>query len=231
MTRLHLSCYRPSRFACPIFGNRRDGVLFCPAPFLDRTGTPYLIDRGFRVLFTRTSDLVQRLQAARRDLRLPAELTRFDRFDLLVLDDISYVRRDQSETSVLFELIAERYERRSVALTANQSFSAWDRLFPDAAMTLATVDGLVHHTTMEMNLKSYRRKFQLLLLTGVRRGELTDARVVDLDLAGARLKIADTKSRRPHVVLLSKETMGIVGERVGRETTDRTLIRSRWRSS
>jgi len=118
-----------------------------------------LIDRGFRVLFTRTSELVQRLQAARRDLRLPAELTKLDRFDLLVLDDISYVRRDQAETSVLFELIAERYERRSIALTANQPFSAWDHLFPDAAMTLAAVDRLVHHATiLEMNVESYRRK-------------------------------------------------------------------------
>jgi DNA replication protein DnaC len=118
-----------------------------------------LIDRGFRVLFTRTSDLVQRLQAARRDLRLPGELTKLDRFDLLVLDDISYVRRDQAETSVLFELIAERYERKSIALTANQPFSAWDQLFPDAAMTLAAVDRLVHHATiLEMNVESYRRK-------------------------------------------------------------------------
>src|SRR5690606_32112901 len=60
-----------------------------------------LIEAGRRVLFTRCSDLVQRLQAARRDLRLPQELTRLDRFDLLILDDLSYVRRDQAETSVL----------------------------------------------------------------------------------------------------------------------------------
>jgi DNA replication protein DnaC len=118
-----------------------------------------LIDRGWRVLFTRTGDLVQRLQAARRDLRLPAELAKLDRFDLLVLDDLSYVKRDQAETSVLFELIAERYERKSIALTANQPFSAWDSIFPDAAMTLAAVDRLVHHATiLEMNVDSYRRK-------------------------------------------------------------------------
>jgi DNA replication protein DnaC len=80
-----------------------------------------LIDRGWRVLFARTGDLVQRLQAARRDLRLPAEIAKLERFDLLVLDDISYVRRDQAETSVLFELIAERYERKSIALTAPTS--------------------------------------------------------------------------------------------------------------
>jgi DNA replication protein DnaC len=118
-----------------------------------------LIDHGWRVLFVRTGDLVQRLQAARRDLRLPAEIAKLDRFDLLVLDDVTYVKRDQAETSVLFELIAERYERRSIALTANQPFSAWDSLFPDAAMTLAAVDRLVHHATiLEMNVESYRRK-------------------------------------------------------------------------
>ena len=60
---------------------------------------------------------------------------------------------------MLFELIAERYERKSIALTANQPFSAWDQLFPDAAMTLAAVDRLVHHATiLEMNVESYRRK-------------------------------------------------------------------------
>ena len=118
-----------------------------------------LLDRGWRVAFTRTGELVQRLQAARRDLRLPAELAKLDRFDLLILDDVSYVRRDQAETSVLFELIAERYERKSIAITANQPLSAWDQIFPDAAMTLAAVDRLVHHSTIfEMNVESFRRR-------------------------------------------------------------------------
>jgi DNA replication protein DnaC len=118
-----------------------------------------LLDHGWRVYFARTGDLVQRLQAARRDLRLPAELAKLDRFDLLILDDFSYVRRDQAETSALFELIAERYERKSLAITANQPFSAWDQIFPDTAMTLAAVDRLVHHATIfEMNGESFRRK-------------------------------------------------------------------------
>ena len=121
-----------------------------------------LIDRGHKVLFVRTSELVQRLQAARRDLRLPAELAKLDRFELLILDDLSYARRDQAETSVLFELIAERYERRSIAITANAPFSAWDEVFPDKAMTVAAVDRLVHHATiLEMNVDSYRRRAAL----------------------------------------------------------------------
>ena len=118
-----------------------------------------LIDAGRRVLFTRCSDLVQRLQAARRDLRLPQELTNLDRFDLLILDDLSYVRRDQAETSVLFELISERYERKSLAITANTPFSQWGEVFVEPAMTLAAVDRLVHHSTiLEMNVESYRRR-------------------------------------------------------------------------
>lgn len=118
-----------------------------------------LVDAGRRVLFTRCSDLVQRLQAARRDLRLAQELAKLDRFDLLILDDLSYVRRDQAETSVLFELIAERYERKSLAITANTPFSQWSEVFIDTAMTLAAVDRLVHHSTiLEMNVESYRRR-------------------------------------------------------------------------
>src|SRR5271170_6754148 len=121
-----------------------------------------LIDAGKRVLFTQTIDMVQRLQIARRDLSLVSALEKFDKYDLIVLDDISYVRKDQAETSVLFELIAHRYERHSIAITANQSFSAWNSVFPDAAMTAAAVDRLVHHATIiEMNGESYRKRFAL----------------------------------------------------------------------
>ena len=81
------------------------------------------------------------------------------RFDLLILDDLSYVTKDQAETSVLFELIAARYERRSLLITANQPFGDWGKVFPDPAMTVAAIDRLVHHATIfEMNVESYRRR-------------------------------------------------------------------------
>ena len=73
-----------------------------------------LVETGYRVLFFRTTDLVQRLQRARHDLALENMLARLDKFDLLILDDLAYVRKDQAETSVLFELISARYERRSL---------------------------------------------------------------------------------------------------------------------
>jgi DNA replication protein DnaC len=121
-----------------------------------------LVENGCRVLFTRTTDLVQKLQLARRDLQLEAAIARLDKYHLLILDDLAYVTKDQAETSVIFELIAARYERRSIFITANQPFAEWHRIFPDQVMTLAAVDRLVHHATIfEMNVESYRRRIAI----------------------------------------------------------------------
>ena len=118
-----------------------------------------LVENGWRVLFTRTTDLVQKLQIARRELALEAAIARLDRYDLLILDDIAYVTKDQAETSVLFELICARYEHKSMLVTANQPFGEWGKIFSDPAMTLASIDRLVHHSTiLEMNVESYRRR-------------------------------------------------------------------------
>ena len=82
--------------------------------------------------------------------------------EALILDDLAYVAKDQAETSVLFELIGARYERRSLLITANQPFGEWGKVFPDQAMTLAAVDRLVHHATiLEMNVESFRRRTAL----------------------------------------------------------------------
>jgi DNA replication protein DnaC len=118
-----------------------------------------MVENGKRVLFARTTDLVQQLQVARRDLALESAISKLDRYDLLILDDIAYVTKDQAETSVLFELIAARYERRSMLITANQPFGDWCKIFPEQAMALAAIDRLVHHSTiLEMNVESYRRR-------------------------------------------------------------------------
>src|SRR5271167_2328792 len=129
-----------------------------------------LVEKGWRVLFTRTTDLVQKLQLARRDLALEAAIAKLDKYDLLILDDLAYIAKDQAETSVLFELIGARYERRSLLITANQPFSEWGKIFPDPAMTLAAIDRLVHHATiLEMNVDSYRRKEAIDKARGVGR--------------------------------------------------------------
>lgn len=118
-----------------------------------------LVENGYRVLFTRTTDLVQKLQAARQGLQLEAAIAKLDKYDLLILDDLSYVHKDHAETSVLFELIGARYEHRSMLITANQSFGDWNKVFPDHAMMIAAVDRLIHHSIIfEMNVESYRRR-------------------------------------------------------------------------
>ena len=118
-----------------------------------------LVENGYRVLFTRTTDLVQKLQVARRELALQAAIDKLYKYHLLILDDLAYVGKDQAKTSVLFELISARYEMRSLLITANQPFGEWNKIFPDPAMTLAAVDRLVHHSTIfELNVESYRRR-------------------------------------------------------------------------
>ncbi len=85
--------------------------------------------------------------------------TNSTKYHLIILDDLCYVNRDQAETSVLFELIAARYERRSLLVTSNRPFGEWTSVFPDAAMTLAAVDRLVHHAViLEMNVESYGQR-------------------------------------------------------------------------
>jgi DNA replication protein DnaC len=117
-----------------------------------------LITQGHTVLWVSTAALVQRLLAAKRDLRLPQELAKLDRFACLILDDIGYVQHDRDEMEVLFTLLAERYERRSVLITTNLVFSEWDRIFKDAMTTMAAIDRVVHHSVILdlMAVESYR---------------------------------------------------------------------------
>lgn len=117
-----------------------------------------MVELGKRVKFFSAIALVQQLQQAKLQLQLQGALKKLDRFDLLVLDDLGYVKKSEAETSVLFELIAHRYERRSLLITANQPFSAWDTIFTDSMMTVAAVDRLVHHALIiEIQSQSYRK--------------------------------------------------------------------------
>ena len=116
-----------------------------------------LVSSGRSVLFAPTYQLVQELLAAKRDLALPRALARLDVFDLLILDDIGYVQQAPDEIEVLFTLLAERYERRSVLITSNLVFSEWDQIFKNPMTTAAAIDRLVHHSTiLEFAVPSYR---------------------------------------------------------------------------
>jgi len=107
-----------------------------------------LVSTGRSVLFAPTYQLVQELLAAKRDLALPRALAKLDLFDLLILDDIGYVQQAPDEIEVLFTLLAERYERRSVLITSNLVFSDWGQIFKNPMTTAAAIDRLVHHSVI-----------------------------------------------------------------------------------
>ena len=116
-----------------------------------------LIRQGRRVRFTPCSLLVQELLIAKRDLRLARVLKSLGKYDALIIDDIGYVEQSREEMEVLFTLLADCYERRSVMLTSNLPFSQWERIFKDPMTTAAAIDRLVHHSViLELNLPSYR---------------------------------------------------------------------------
>jgi DNA replication protein DnaC len=134
------------------FGLPGTGKTHAMAALADR-----LIEEGHSVLFVPTYQLVQDLLAAKRDLELPRALRKLDRFDVLILDDLGYLKQRANEAEVLFTLIAERYERRSIIITSNMVFSQWEEIFQSPMATAAAIDRIVHHSVItEFDVPSYR---------------------------------------------------------------------------
>src|SRR5829696_428605 len=130
-----------------------------------------LVDRGHAVLFMPTYSLVQELLAAKRNLELPRALRKLDQFAVLLLDDVGYIQQSPEEAEILFTLLAERYERRSVCITSNLIFAQWDRIFRDQMATAAAIDRLVHHSVLlEFDVPSFRTE------QAKRRGKASTAR-------------------------------------------------------
>jgi DNA replication protein DnaC len=159
-----LSTLDLNRFAAPLRGQIRQllrGEFLAGATNVCLIGRPgtgkshvmaalgrALVEHGHPVLFTSVASLVERLLDAKRNLRLARELKRLDNFDCLALDDIGYVQHDRAEMEVLFALLAERYERKSVMITSNLVFSKWDQIFKDPMTTAAAIDRVVHHAVV-----------------------------------------------------------------------------------
>lgn len=118
-----------------------------------------VITQNVRALFTKTTVLVQKLQEAKQQYQLPEALAKLAKYPLLILDDIGYAKKNEQETGVLFELIADRYETGSMIITSNLAFGDWDQIFPDNIMAVAAVDRIVHHhTVINITGTSYRRQ-------------------------------------------------------------------------
>ena len=145
------------------FLDRRENVLAFGQPGSGKTHllcaiAQELIYQGHRVLFRSCDLLMQELLVAKRDLYLPRLLKQLGRNDALIIDDIGYVQHTREEMEVLFALLAYRYERGSVMITSNLSFSKWDQIFKDPMTTAAAIDRLVHHSiVLDLNeITSFR---------------------------------------------------------------------------
>ena len=101
--------------------------------------------RGHRVAFATAHQWVNRLGAAKRAARLDEELERLGRIPLLVVDEVGYIPFDPEAAALFFALISSRYERRSMIVSSNKTFSAWAEIFGDPVAVAAMVDRLVHH--------------------------------------------------------------------------------------
>jgi len=136
------------------FVTRADNVIALGLPgrgkshFLAALGRELVLRHKYAVLFTPTFKLVQRLLIAKRELQLESLLRKLDHFEVIICDDLGYVKQEREEMEVLFTFLAERYERRSVMLSSNLVFSKWDQIFKDPMTTMAAIDRLVHHAVI-----------------------------------------------------------------------------------
>ncbi|HDL01732.1 MAG TPA: AAA family ATPase [candidate division Zixibacteria bacterium] len=125
--------------------------------FLAALGHELILQHQYNVLFIPTFKLVQELLVAKQKLELTEQLCKYNRYDVIIIDDIGYVQHSRDEMEVLFTFLAERYERKSLMISSNLIFSEWDKIFKDPMTTMAAIDRLVHHSViLEFNEGSIR---------------------------------------------------------------------------
>jgi DNA replication protein DnaC len=115
--------------------------------------------QGKRVRFFTAAGLVTQLEEAQQQHRLERFLGQLDRADLLICDELGYLSFSRTGAELLFQVFAERYERRSLLITSNLAFGEWGQVFQGERMTAALLDRLTHRCHIfEMNGESYRFK-------------------------------------------------------------------------
>jgi DNA replication protein DnaC len=112
---------------------------------------------GQRVAFATATEWVAKLGEAKRAGNLEAELARLGRIPLLIVDEVGYIPFDPEAANLMFSLVSARYERASMIVTSNKTFSAWGEIFGDEVTAAAMIDRLVHHAEiLALKGDSYR---------------------------------------------------------------------------
>lgn len=120
-------------------------------------------NRGKAVRFFRTAALVNQLSDAQKKGELSRFMKQLSKVDLLICDEWGYVPLDRDGSKLLFQIISDCYEQRSVIVTTNLEFSKWVNIFYDEQMTAAMIDRLVHHSYLLLfDGQSYRIKNSLM---------------------------------------------------------------------
>ena len=116
--------------------------------------------QGYSVLFANAIDVINTLSAAHSQGALKSQLRRYLSPQLLILDEVGYLPIDQRGADLLFQVISQRYERGSIAITSNKAFKQWPTIFNgDSTITSAVLDRLLHHAeTILIEGSSYRMK-------------------------------------------------------------------------
>jgi len=146
------------------FIDRQENLLIFGNPGTGKSHLSIALSRewclqGRKCLYTTAASLVQNLLVAKSKMSINSLIKKLDRYEVLIIDDISYIPYERAESDVLFVLLAERYEQRSIVITSNLIFSGWSQIFKDEMSTNAAIDRLVHHSTiLELNSESYRIK-------------------------------------------------------------------------
>ncbi|MEU9175249.1 IS21-like element helper ATPase IstB [Streptomyces sp. NPDC048420] len=117
---------------------------------------------GYSIYFTSLDDMVRNLTAAEAAGRLTSKLGTYLRPSVLVVDEVGYQPLERAEANLVFQVISKRYEKGSIILTSNKTFSEWGQVFGDEVLATAILDRLLHHCdVISINGPSYRLKNRL----------------------------------------------------------------------
>lgn len=116
-------------------------------------------NKGYKVFFTTAASLINELKETRSDKKLHTFEKRFEKYDLIILDELGYISFDKEGSELLFTFLSLRAERKSTIITTNLSFDRWNEIFNDAVLTAALIDRMTHKSyVLNMNGESYRIK-------------------------------------------------------------------------